>query len=65
MLDGLGHVEDRIRLSASEELRRLTGEHFGYVFDMPRRERDEAHERWRTWWRQTGRDRFLGPTRRA
>ena len=64
MLEGLSHAEDRIRLSASEELRRLTGEHFGYVFDMPRRERDEAQERWLTWWRQTGRRRFLGPTKR-
>lgn len=65
MLEGLAHAEDRIRLSASEELRRLTGEHFGYVFDMPRREREEAQERWQTWWRQTGRRRFLGPTKRS
>ena len=39
MLDGLAHSDDEVRLSASEELKRLTGEYFGYHYDLPKRER--------------------------
>ena len=44
-------------IAASEELRAITGEYFGYHFDLPRRERDEALDRWRTWWYDPGRGR--------
>jgi HEAT repeat protein len=60
MLDGLAHTEDAVRLSASEELRRLTGEYFGYHYDLPKREREEARMRWMKWWEETGRRRFVG-----
>src|SRR5205814_1225142 len=37
MLEGLGHAEAEVRLSASEELRLLTPDSFGYHFDLPKR----------------------------
>lgn len=59
MLDGLAHSQDDVRLSASEELKRLTGEYFGYHYDLPKREREEARQRWLKWWDDVGRRRFL------
>ncbi|MSP16055.1 MAG: hypothetical protein EXR73_05485 [Myxococcales bacterium] len=59
LLDGLAHSDDHVRLSASEELKRVTGEYFGYHYDLPRREREEARQRWVAWWQTTGRRRFL------
>jgi hypothetical protein len=58
MLAGLAHRTPEVRLSASEELRRLTQEYFGYHFDLPRREREEARKRWVAWWESAGRTRF-------
>jgi GAF domain-containing protein len=60
MLDGLAHSDDEVRLSSSEELKRLTGEYFGYHYDLPKREREEARHKWLAWWESTGRRRFLG-----
>jgi hypothetical protein len=54
MLEGLGHAEAEVRLSASEELRALSSEYFGYHFDMPKREREEARRKWVDWWRTHG-----------
>jgi hypothetical protein len=54
LFDGLAHKAPEIRFASSEELRALTGEYFGYHFDLPRRERDDARERWRTWWYDSG-----------
>src|SRR5207253_4326793 len=51
MLEGLGHAEAEVRLSASEELRALSSEYFGYHFDLPKREREEARRKWVDWWR--------------
>ena len=48
-----------MRLSASEELKRVTGEYFGYHYDLPRREREDARQRWLAWWQETGRRKFL------
>jgi len=50
LFEGLAHKEPRIRASSEEELRKLTGEYFGYHYDLPRREREQARERWRKWW---------------
>jgi hypothetical protein len=49
---GLGHKVPEIRFAASEELWQITGEYFGYHYESPKRERDQARERWRAWWRQ-------------
>ena len=54
LLEGLSHRSPEIRFSSSEELRLITGEYFGYHFDLPKREREEARERWRAWWYQSG-----------
>jgi hypothetical protein len=59
MLDGLAHAEDEVRLSASEELKQLTGEYFGYHYDLSKREREEARLKWLKWWEETGRRRFV------
>jgi hypothetical protein len=54
LLEGLSHRSQEIRFSSSEELRLITGEYFGYHFDLPKREREEAKERWQAWWYQSG-----------
>src|SRR5262245_56779614 len=57
LFEGLAHKEPQIRASSEEELRKLTGEYFGYHFDLPRRERDQARTRWHSWWYASGPDR--------
>jgi hypothetical protein len=57
LLEGLSHKSPEIRFASSEELRLVTGEYFGYHFDLPKKEREEARERWQTWWRTEGRAR--------
>ena len=59
LIEGLAHKEDAIRETAINDLRRLTGEYFGYHHDLPRRERDQAAERWASWWRDVGFRRFV------
>ncbi|NVB85168.1 MAG: hypothetical protein HOV81_42775 [Kofleriaceae bacterium] len=59
LIEGLGHKEDAIREQAINDLRRLTGEYFGYHHDLPRKEREMAAERWSAWWRETGMRRFV------
>ena len=54
LLEGLSHRSQEIRFASSEELRLITGEYFGYHFDLPKREREEAKERWQAWWYQSG-----------
>ncbi|HET6281441.1 MAG TPA: hypothetical protein VFH73_10750 [Polyangia bacterium] len=62
LFEGLSHKTAAIRAAACDELRVLTGEYFGYHFDLPKRERDEARERWETWWTQTGRQQHPSPS---
>ena len=59
LIDGLSHKEDAIREAAINDLRRLTGEYFGYHHDLPKRERELSAERWAAWWRDTGQRRFV------
>jgi hypothetical protein len=59
LIDGLIHKEDSIREIAINDLRRITGEYFGYHHDLPRKERELAAERWASWWRETGMRRFV------
>ena len=58
LIDALGHKEDALRKAAIDDLRRLTGEYFGYHHDLAKKERDAAHARWQTWWKETGQRRF-------
>ena len=59
LIDGLSHKEDAIRETAINDLRRLTGEYFGYHHDLPRRDREAAADRWSGWWREAGHSRFV------
>jgi hypothetical protein len=59
LIEGLGHKEDAIREASINDLRRLTGEYFGYHHDLPRKEREVAAERWTSWWHETGMRRFV------
>jgi hypothetical protein len=52
LFEGLSHKEAEIRESAEQELRALTGEYFGYAFDLPRGAREAARARWQSWWAQ-------------
>lgn len=61
LIDGLVHKDDAIRELAINDLRRLTGEYFGYHYDLPRRDREAAAERWVAWWRDSGHRRFTMP----
>jgi hypothetical protein len=64
LIEGLAHKEDAIREIAINDLRRLTGEYFGYHHDLPRRDREAAAERWAAWWREAGQRRFAAPEER-
>jgi hypothetical protein len=50
LFEGLSHKTAEIRESAEQELRALTGEYFGYAFDLPRGAREAARARWQSWW---------------
>jgi hypothetical protein len=50
LFEGLGHKNTDIRAASEQELRALTGEYFGYAFDLPKRERETARARWQAWW---------------
>jgi len=60
LLEALAHRDPQIRLAASQELQELTGEYFGYHYDLPERDREEARRRWLEWWQNTGKRRFVG-----
>jgi hypothetical protein len=59
LFEALGHRRSDLRLAASEELTAMTGAgagtYFGYHFDLPERDREEARRRWSHWW-QTSRN---------
>jgi len=55
LFEALGHKRSDLRLAASEELQAMTGAYFGYHFDLPERDREEARRRWSHWW-QTARN---------
>jgi HEAT repeat protein len=58
LLEGLGHKNDEIRKNASETLRDLTGEYFGYGHDLPKKQRDKTRKQWQSWWDETGKEKF-------
>ena len=59
LIEGLLHKEDAIREIAINDLRRITGEYFGYHHDLPRKERELAADRWASWWREIGMRRYV------
>ncbi len=50
LIDALTHTDATVRHEASEELKRLTGQVFGYYFNLPRKERERAQQRYLAWW---------------
>lgn len=58
LIDALMHEHRAQRAAASEELRIITKEYFGYYDDLPKRERERAQARYREWWETIGRYRF-------
>lgn len=54
LFEGLSHETAEIRASAADELRALTGQYFGYHFDLSRPEREAARRRWQSWYYEVG-----------
>lgn len=66
LIDALTLADATIRHEAAEELKTLTGQVFGYYFNLPRRERERAQQRYRAWWEAEGVARFASkPSTRA
>jgi hypothetical protein len=58
LMEALAHRDPQIRLTASQELQESTGEYFGYHYDLPERDREQARRRWLEWWQSTGKLKF-------
>jgi HEAT repeat protein len=58
LIDALMHEVPAVRRAAGDELKAATKEYFGYYDDLPRREREQAQQRYRDWWRIDGRLRY-------
>ncbi len=52
LLEALAHRDPELRLLASNELYEISGEYFGYHYDLPERDREEARQRWIAWWQE-------------
>lgn len=63
LIDALMHSDERLRRRASDELKHLTQEYFGYQPGLPKRERDAAQQKYRRWWQQVGSRMFTQPER--
>jgi hypothetical protein len=50
LLEALAQRNPELRLLASNELYEISGEYFGYHYDLPERDREEARQRWIAWW---------------
>lgn len=54
LIDALLHPDGSVRHEAGEELKRVSGQLFGYYFNLPKREREKAHQRYQEWWLREG-----------
>jgi hypothetical protein len=61
LIDALMHSDERLRRRASDELKHLTQEYFGYHPGLPKREREAARKKYRRWWQQVGSRMFIPP----
>ncbi|MGB5811444.1 MAG: HEAT repeat domain-containing protein [Polyangiales bacterium] len=61
LIDALMHGDERLRRRASEELKHLTQEYFGYHPGHAKRERDAAQQKYRRWWDRVGNRMFQRP----
>src|SRR5262249_40398364 len=58
LIDALLHPDEEFRRLASEELKQVTQEYFGYHPAAPKKDRELAHRKYRKWWEQHGQQRF-------
>jgi hypothetical protein len=49
LLAGLSHRDQTVRSSASDELQALTSDYFGYHYELSKRDREEARQKWMAW----------------
>ena len=61
LIGGLMHTDERLRRRASDELKHLTQEYFGYEPGASKKERDAAQQKYRVWWQRVGFRMFVQP----
>ena len=61
LIDGLMHPDERLRRRASDELKHLTQEYFGYGPGLSKKEREAAQQKYRVWWQRVGFRMFVEP----
>ncbi|MFA9471828.1 MAG: hypothetical protein ACERNK_14755 [Deltaproteobacteria bacterium] len=61
LIGGLMHTDERLRRRASDELKHLTQEYFGYDPGASKKERDAAQQKYRVWWQRVGFRMFVRP----
>lgn len=61
LIDGLMHSDERLRRRASDEIKHLTQEHFGYEPGLSKKEREAAQQKYRLWWDRVGFRMFVEP----
>jgi hypothetical protein len=54
VIDRLSDDDPSVRLAASNVLRDMTGQQFGYEVYAPEEKRAEAVQRWKQWWETEG-----------
>jgi len=59
LIDALEGETPALRKAASDELKALTKQTFGYYDDLPRRERERVQQKFRDWWASDGKARFV------
>jgi hypothetical protein len=61
LIDGLMHADERLRRRASDELKHLTQEYFGYEPGDSKKKREAAQRKYRIWWQRVGFRMFVQP----
>ena len=61
LIGGLMHSDERLRRRASDELKHLTQEYFGYEPGRSKKEREAAQQKYRVWWQRVGFRMFVQP----
>lgn len=56
LIDGLSAKDADLRKGSAEELRAVTGLDLGYDDDAPKKQREEARQRWVQWWERKSAD---------
>jgi hypothetical protein len=58
LIDALTEADEEFRTAASDELKSITQEYYGYHPKLGKREREIAQKKYRAWWQSEGRARF-------